>query len=192
MFNRINKSFAKLYIFKVLILLPIFFSFSYFEKLNEAKAAIEFQWDDNSDFKRLKWFQTSTERRSRNTLYFFFRPSDRKNDLLKIDMKFPKNFKTNLTIEKINLCKVRIGGFETRTKCLEDIPADFELNKIEDKTTLSIYPFKPLPSSRDSYAVVFKIFNPKRTGLYQFHGFGQAPGKITTSTYLGSWTIVID
>ena len=41
------------------------------------------------------------------------------------------------------------------------------------------------------FRVVLKVFNPKRTGLYQFHSYGQPKGKSFTS-YLGSWTIVID
>ena len=41
------------------------------------------------------------------------------------------------------------------------------------------------------FRVDLKVFNPKRSGLYQFHSFGQPKGK-SVSTYLGSWTIVID
>ena len=107
-------------------------------------------------------------------------------------MKFPKKFKTNLKKEKINLCKVHIGGFDSRTKCLENIPADFELSKDQGITTLNIYPYSPIPASRDSYAVVVKSFNPARSGLYQVHSYGQSAGKIAVSSYIGSWTIVID
>ena len=32
---------------------------------------------------------------------------------------------------------------------------------------------------------------PNKSGLYQFHSFGQPKGK-SVSTYLGSWTIGID
>ena len=105
----------------------------------------------------------------------------------------PKIFKSNLNEEKISLCKVKIGGFESRTKCLEDLPADIEINTDESSLrSLNIYPYSPLPTSKESYAIVFKkIFNPKKTGLYQFHSFGQPKGK-SVSSYLGSWTIVID
>ena len=61
----------------------------------------------------------------------FLRPNDRKTDLLKINLAIPKTFKSKLIVEKIKLCKVRIGGFEDRTKCLEDIPADIEINTDE-------------------------------------------------------------
>ena len=47
------------------------------------------------------------------------------------------------------------------------------------------------PSNKNSYAIVLKVFNPKRSGLYQFHSYGQPKGK-SFSNYLGSWTIVID
>ena len=131
-------------------------------------------------------------KRYRNTIYFFFRPSDRKTDLLKINLAIPKTFKSTLNDEKISFCKVKIGGFDSRTKCLEDIPADFEIKTDESGLrSLDIYPYSPIPSNKDSYAIVFKIFNPKRSGLYQFHSFGQPKGESFTS-YLGSWTIVID
>jgi len=94
--------------------------------------------------------------------------------------------------EKISFCKVRIGGFEKRTKCLEDIPADIEINTDESGLrALDIYPYSPIPSNKDSYAIVLKVFNPKKSGLYQFHSYGQPKGK-SFSSYLGSWTIVID
>ena len=101
-----------------------------------------------------------------------------------------KNFKSKLKENKISLCQVKIGGFETRTKCLEKIPADIVIN--EDKTSLDIFPYSPIPSTKDSYAIVFKVFNPRRSGLYQFHSYGQYIGVNPVSSYLGSSTIVID
>ena len=121
------------------------------------------------------------------------RPSDRRTDLLKVNLDIPKKFKSTLDKEKISLCKVRIGGFENRTKCLEDVPADIEINIEESGSrSLNLYPYSPIPSNKDSYAIVFKkISNPKKSGLYQFHSYGQPKGK-SVSSYLGSWTIVID
>ena len=130
--------------------------------------------------------------RFRNTIYFFFRPSDRKTDLLKINLAIPKSFKSNLKNEKIRFCKVRIGGFEDRTKCLEDIQADIEIKTEESGLrSINIYPYSPIPTNKDSYAIVLKVINPKKSGLYQFHSYGQPKGK-SSSSYLGSWTIVID
>ena len=120
------------------------------------------------------------------------RPSDRKTDLLKINLAIPKTFKAKLNNEKINFCKVRIGGFEDRTKCIQDIPADIEINTDESSLrSINIYPYKPIANSKESYAVVLKVINPNRSGLYQFHSYGQLKGK-SVSTYLGSWTILID
>ena len=157
---------------------------------NEVKAGLEFQWNSDPNYKRQKWFQKNSEKRARNTIFFFLRPSDRKAGLLKINMKIPKNFKSTLKEEKISLCQVKIGGFETRTKCIENIPADIEIN--EDNTSLDIFPYSPIPANKDSYAVVFKLFNPNKSGLYQFHSFGQYIGDDPVSSYLGSATIVID
>jgi len=181
--------------FKILrfFLIPAFLvSIPFLNNLQDVKAGLEFQWDQDSGHRRLKWFQRENKRRFRNTIYFFFRPVDRKAELLKIKMVIPKTFKSTLKTDKISFCKVRIGGFEDRTKCLEDIPADIEINTEESSLrTLNIYPYSPIPLNKDSYAIVLKVFNPKRTGLYQFHSFGQPKGT-SASSYLGSWTIVID
>jgi hypothetical protein len=182
--------------FKILrfFLIPtILVSTPFFNKLQDAKAGLEFQWDQDSGHRRLKWFQKEDRRKFRNTIYFFLRPSDRRTDLLKINLAIPKTFKTTLNKEKISLCKVKIGGFDSRTKCLEDLPADIEINTDESSLrSLNIYPYSPIPSDKESYAIVFKkVINPKRTGLYQFHSYGQSKGK-SVSSYLGSWTIVID
>ena len=158
----------------------------------DAKAGFEFQWDQDDSYRRLKWFQKENNRKFRNTIYFFLRPSDRRTDLLKINLAIPKTFKSTLKNEKISFCKVKIGGFEGRTKCLEDIPADFEIETDESGLrSLDIYPYSPIPSNKENYAIVLKVFNPKKSGLYQFHSYGQSKGK-SFSSYLGSWTIVID
>jgi len=182
--------------FKILrfFLIPtILVSTPFFNKLQDAKAGLEFQWDQDSGYRRLKWFQKENRRKFRNTIYFFLRPSDRRTDLLKINLAIPKSFKTTLDKEKISFCKVKIGGFDSRTKCLEDIPADIEINTDESSLrSLNIYPYSPITSDKESYAIVLKkVINPKRSGLYQFHSYGQPKGK-SVSSYLGSWTIVID
>jgi len=170
----------------ILVLTP------FFNNIQDAKAGLEFQWDQDDNFRRLKWFQKENRKKFRNTIYFFLRPSDRRTDLLKINLAIPKSFKTTLDKEKISFCKVKIGGFDSRTKCLEDIPADIEINTDESSLrSLNIYPYSPIPLNKDSYAITLKIINPKRSGLYQFHSYGQPKGK-SVSSYLGSWTIVID
>ena len=180
-------------ILRFFLIPTILFSTSILYNNQDAKAGLEFQWDQDSGYKRLKWFQKEDKRNFRNTIYFFLRPSDRRTDLLKVNLDIPKKFKSTLDNKKISLCKVRIGGFENRTKCLEDVPADIEINSEESGSrSLNLYPYSPIPSNKESYAIVFKkIFNPKRTGLYQFHSYGQPKGE-SVSTYLGSWTIVID
>ena len=179
-------------ILRIFLIPTILFSTPFFDNIQNAKAGLEFQWDSNPGFKRLKWFQKENKKSFRNTIYFFLRPSDRKTDLLKINLTNPKPFKANLNKSKINLCRVRIGGFENRTKCLEDIPADIEISTNKSSVySIDIYPYSPIPSNKDSYAIVFKLNNPNRSGLYQFHSYGPPKGK-SVSSYLGSWTIMID
>ena len=179
-------------IFRFFLVPIILISTPFFYNIQDAKSGLEFQWNQDSSYRRLKWFQKENKKRFRNTIYFFLRPSDRKVDLLKINLAIPSTFKSTLKTENISLCKVRIGGFDSRTKCLEDIPADIEINTDEASLrSLNIYPYSPILSSRESYAIVLKVFNPKKSGLYQFHSYGQPKGT-SVSSYLGSWTIGID
>ena len=190
MFNKQKKLILNLKILKLLFFSPLLILIPFYLGNSDAKAGLEFQWDQDSGYRRLKWFQKENKKRFRNTIFFFLRPSDRQANLLKITLNIPKTFDSTLK-DKVSLCKVKIGGFEGRTKCIEDIPADVEIN--EDNSSLDIFPYSPIPSNKDSYAIVFKkIFNPKKSGLKQFHSYGQYAQKNTSSRYLGSWTIVID
>ena len=190
MFNKQNKFISNLKILKLLFVSPLLISIPFYFANISAKAGLEFQWDQDSGYRRLKWFQKENKRRFRNTIFFFLRPSDRQANLLKITLKIPEKFESKLK-DKVSLCQVKIGGFESRTKCVKDIPADIEINK--DNSSLDIFPYKPIPSNKDSYAIVFnKINNPKRSGLKQFHSFGQYAQKNSSSRYLGSWTILIN
>ena len=87
-------------ILRLLLIPAILVSTPFFNNIKGAKAGIEFQWDQDSGIRRLKWFQKENQRRLRNKIYFFLRPSDRNNELLKISLDIPKTFKTNLKKEK--------------------------------------------------------------------------------------------
>ena len=189
--NEHKKFFNKYKILNFLLLSPFLVSIPFNNNNNSrVNAGLEFQWDQDSGYRRLKWLQKNNKRGFRNTIYFFLRPSDRKAGLLKISLKIPKTFKSNIKEEKVSLCQVKIGGFETRTKCIADIPADIELS--EDKTSLDIFPYNPIPSNKNSYAIIVKVFNPRKTGLFQFHSYGEYIGNNAVSSYLGSSTLVID
>ena len=49
----------------------------------------------------------------------------------KIDFVIPHTFKTKIKKKNISLCKVNVGGFNSRTKCLEYIPVDIAINNEE-------------------------------------------------------------
>ena len=192
MFKNTKKLALNFKILRFFLIPTILVSTPFLNNIQDANAGLEFQWDQNSGYRRLNWYQREKKRNFRNTIYFFLRPSDRNADLLKIELAVPKTFKAKLKTKNISLCKVKIGGFDSRTKCLENIPADIEIKTDESSLrSLNIYPFSPIPSNKDSYAIVLKVFNPKKSGLFQFHSYGQPKGK-SVSSYLGSWTIVID
>ena len=183
------KIFNKKSLLKSLLFLPLFTSFLPFQT-NSAKAALEFQWNNDDGYKKLKWHQKSPLKNAKNKIFFFLKSRNRKTGLLSLNIKFPEKLKSSIKTKNISLCKVNIGGFSSKTRCLKNIPSSVELDN--ENNTVDILPISPIPASKDSYAIVFKINNPQRSGLYQFHSFGKSSGNIPVSSYLGSWTIKID
>ena len=173
---------------KAILFLPLLPSLLPFE-INPLKA-LEYQWDKDSGFKSLRWYQTTAEQNFRNKLFLFLKPNNRKTGLLSISLKIPEKYNKKLKQKNISFCKAKIGAYTSRSKCIEKIPSDIVINK--ETRRLEIYPITPVPSDKNTYAIVFKINNPQRSGLYQFHSFGKSSGPIPVSSYLGSWTVVID
>ena len=83
-------------ILKFILIPTILVSTPFFNNIQDSKAGLEFQWNQDDSYRRLKWFQKENKRKFRNTIYFFLRPSDRKTDLLKINLAIPKTFKSTL------------------------------------------------------------------------------------------------
>ncbi len=149
----------------------------------------EYNWDPEPGYKRLKYYQSSSERNERSTYYFFLRGKERNEDIEKLTIAVPDYFDAKIKTKKLNLCKVKVGGYTERTRCLENIPSLFEVN--DKQTIIEIFPEKPIPNNRDNYALVMKIFNPRKRGMFQFRALAQAGGDIPISTYLGTWNIDI-
>ena len=149
----------------------------------------EYQWDPEPGYKKLKYYQSSSNRLERSTYYFFLRGKERKESINKLTLKVPDYFEAKIKPEKLSLCKVKIGGYTARTRCLENTPS---LIKVNDKqTSIEIFPDKPIPLNKDSYAVVMKIFNPRKRGMFQIQAFSQKPEEIPISTYLGTWNVEV-
>ena len=147
----------------------------------------EYQWDPEPGYKRLKYYQSSSERNERSTYYFFLRGKDRKEDIKKLTIAIPDYFEARIKTKKLNLCKVKGGGYTDRTRCLENIPSLIEVN--DKQTIIDIFPEKPIPFNKDNYAIVMKIFNPRKRGMFQFRALSQNADEIPISTYLGTWNI---
>ena len=103
----------------------------------------------------------------------------------------PDYFEARIKTKKLNLCKVKVGGYTERTRCLENIPSLIEVN--DKQTAIKISPEKLIPNNKDNYAVVMKIFNPRKGGMFQFQALSQSqqPGEIPISTYLGTWNVSV-
>ena len=147
----------------------------------------EFQWDRDPDYKQLRFYQSDNERLDKATYYFFLRGKERKDDIVKLAIKVPDYFDAKIKTKKLSLCKVRIGGYTSRTKCLESIPSTIKVNK--NQSVIVVVPEKAIPLNKDNYAVVMKIFNPRKRGMFQFQAFAQNTEEIDISTYLGTWNI---
>ena len=147
----------------------------------------EYQWDPEPGYKRLKYYKSSSKRNERSTYYFFLRGNDRKEDIKKLTIAIPDYFEARIKTKKLNLCKVKVGGYTERTRCLENIPSLIEVN--DKQTFIDIFPEKPIPFNKDNYALVMKIFNPRKRGMFQFRALSQNADEIPISTYLGTWNI---
>ncbi len=156
-------------------------------ELSASPSFFEYQWDPEPGYKRLKYYQSSSERNERSTYYFFLRGQERKEDIEKLIISVPDYFEAKIKTKKLNLCKVKVGGYTSRTRCLENIPSLIEIN--DKQTIIEIFPEKPIPNNNDNYAVVMKIFNPRKRGMFQFQALSQKGGDIPISTYLGTWNI---
>tara|TARA_Y100001968_G_C19373591_1_gene726387 strand:+ start:945 stop:1535 length:591 start_codon:yes stop_codon:yes gene_type:complete len=194
MFQKLGR--AKKTICSIGLLTGIFTSCFLFENLYSPKPSIanqgfaEFQWDQDPAYKKLRFLQSSKEKLDRAKYFFFLRSRDRKTAILKLKIKVPKNFESKITARKLSLCEVKLGGFAERTRCVNDIPAIFEIN--EEQTSIEIFPEKPIPTDKKTYALVMKIFNPRKSGMFQLSAFSQSPGDLPISQYLGTWNIMID
>ena len=147
----------------------------------------EYQWDPEPGYKRLKYYQSSSKRNERSTYYLFLKGKDRKEDIKKLTIAVPDYFEAKIKTKKLNLCKVKVGGYTSRTRCIENIPSLFKVN--DKQTIIEILPEKPILNNKDNYAVVMKIFNPRKRGMFQFRALSHNTDEIPISTYLGTWNI---
>ena len=152
-------------------------------------ALLEFRWDGSKDYKKLYYVQSSTAQLERAEYYFMLRPKDRKTAILKLSISVPSYFNARIKPKNLSLCKMKLGGVLSRSRCDEVLPAVFEVN--EKQTAIEVFPDTPIPTG-GTYAVVMNIFNPNRGGMFQFNALAQAPGDIPVAGYLGSWVIDID
>jgi hypothetical protein len=150
---------------------------------------MEFRWDNSSDYRKLYFYITNTQRLRRSEYYLMLRPRDRKTAILKLSVTIPASFDATIDTKRVRLCRMSEGGMLARTRCEEEIPATIELT--EDGRALEIFPDTPIPDT-GTFGVHIRLFNPFSTGMYQFNALAQAPGDVPISGYLGSWLIQIE
>ena len=62
MFNKQKKLILNLKILKLLFFSPLLISIPFYLGNSDAKAGLEFQWDQDSGYRRLKWFQKENKK----------------------------------------------------------------------------------------------------------------------------------
>tara|TARA_Y100001968_G_scaffold284656_1_gene284109 strand:- start:184 stop:753 length:570 start_codon:yes stop_codon:yes gene_type:complete len=154
-----------------------------------ASPAFEVQWFPEEGYKKLRYLQSSSERNDRATYYFFLRGKERKADISKLTLRVPDYFEAKIKPKKLSFCKVKVGSYTSKTRCIKNVPSQISINP--NQTSIDILPERPIPLNKDSYAVVMKIFNPRKRGMFQFQAFSQNVGEIDISTYLGTWNIEV-
>ena len=70
------------------------------QKASASPGFFEYQWDPDSSYKRLKYFQSSNERLQRSSYFLFLRPKDRKTGILKLTIKVPDYFDAEIKSKK--------------------------------------------------------------------------------------------
>ena len=93
---------------KLLTITPFIIGSLYPNVPNETKASLEFQWDRNSNFKSLKWYQTDNRKSGRNKIYLFLKSADRKTGLLKVNLKVPERFISKIKPKKLVFAKQKL------------------------------------------------------------------------------------
>ena len=147
---------------------------------------MEFRWDNEKDYRKLYYFQTSAEENDRSVWFLHLREKDRKTAILKLTVTVPDYFDAKLDPRRMALCRTTTGSMMSRTKCLEEIPATIEVNA--DQTAIEVFPDQPVPVDGD-YSLRIKLFNPQGNRMYQMNALIQAPGDVPMSGYVGSWLI---
>ena len=160
-------------------------------KSSASPGFFEYQWDADPDYRKLRYYQSSSEKLDRARYYFFLRGKERKDNTIKLTIKIPDYFDAKIKPDKLSLCKVKLGGFTGRTRCLEKVPSVIEIN--DKQNSIEIFPKSPIPKNKENYAISMKIFNPRKGGMYQIQALSQSqqPGEIPISTYLGTWNVTV-
>ena len=153
-----------------------------------SSSGFEFRWNNDRDYRKLYYFLSSAQSQAHADYYLVLGPKDRKTALLKLSIAVPSYFDSKIASQDVQLCTLKKGGFTSRTRCEEAIPATVEV--APDGSAIEIFPNRPVPSGI-TVGVHMQIINPS-AGMYQFNALGQAPGAVPISGYLGSWVIEIN
>ena len=160
------------------------------QAFSRTPALLEYRWNPDDNYKKLFYYQSSHERRRRSTYYLVISSRNRKTEIQKLSINFPKHFDTSITPNQLKLCSVELGGMFSKTSCKETIPASFKVN-FDKQKSIEVIPTQPIPINKKKYAITMKIFNPSKAGMFQINALAQSSGEKPVSRYVGSWNIDI-
>ena len=140
---------------------------------------MEFRWDNDRDYRKLYYYQTSNIENDRSEWYLTLREKDRKTAILKLTVTVPDYFDSKLKPHRMRICRTSVGSMMSRSKCIEEIPATIEVNK--DQTAIVVFPDSRRCLQTGDYSLHIKLFNPQGKRMYQFNALVQAPGDVPMS-----------
>ena len=79
---------------------------------------MEFRWDNDRDYRKLYYYQTSSIENDRSEWYLTLREKDRKTAILKLTVTVPDYFDSKLKPHRMRICRTSVGSMMSRSKCL--------------------------------------------------------------------------
>ena len=108
---------------------------------------LEFRWDNDRDYQKLYYYQTSTLENDRSEWFLLLRSKDRKTAFMKLTVTVPDYFDSKLRANRITLCRTKAGSMTSRTRCIDEVPATIEIS--EDQTAIEVFPDSPVSVEGD-------------------------------------------
>ena len=128
-------------------------------------------FDNYNNIVRLKSYQTEKKKKLKSTYFLFLRSFECDSPIKSLKFILPEKFKATLKKEKMTFCKANVGGFTSKSKCLNDVNTNIIIS--DDKKSIEIVPDELITLDDEDYALTIKLFNPVKKGNYPIQLIGE-------------------